>query len=210
MTHLTRRSFVGAAALLAAPALIRPSFAADPVKLGCLFSSSGTMANLEGRLNHVVRMAADEINGRGGVNGRQIEVLTSDPASDWPAALLAANATIVCRGPGGTREIAARDFFQDTFQTAIEPTEVLMEIRIGGRIPGAGRKAPRRMDRLRTQPSAQQMAARAQEGIGQQQLQLHPFRGTQRRRRTGRVQQPRDGARWRSRSRRSHMSSSKP
>src|SRR4051812_42809646 len=84
MTHLTRRSFVGAAALLAAPALIRPSFAADPVKLGCLFSSSGTMANLEGRLNHVVRMAADEINGRGGVNGRQIEVLTSDPASDWP------------------------------------------------------------------------------------------------------------------------------
>ncbi|MEL6064921.1 MULTISPECIES: transporter substrate-binding protein [unclassified Methylobacterium] len=84
MTHLTRRSFVGSAALLAAPALIRPAFAADTVKLGCLFSSSGTMANLEGRLNHVVRMAADAINGRGGVNGRQIEVVTSDPASDWP------------------------------------------------------------------------------------------------------------------------------
>ncbi len=84
MTHLTRRSFVGTAALLAAPALIRPAYAADTVKLGCLFSSSGTMANLEGRLNHVVRMAADEINGRGGVNGRQIEVVTSDPASDWP------------------------------------------------------------------------------------------------------------------------------
>jgi len=65
-------------------------------------------------------------------------VAHADPASDWPAALLAANATIVCRGPGGTREIAARDFFQDTFQTAIEPTEVLMEIRIGRRIPGAG------------------------------------------------------------------------
>jgi carbon-monoxide dehydrogenase medium subunit len=65
-------------------------------------------------------------------------VAHADPASDWPAALLAANATIVCRGPNGTREIAARDFFQDTFQTAIEPTEVLMEIRIGRRIPGAG------------------------------------------------------------------------
>ena len=84
MTHLTRRGVLGTAALLAAPAIIRPAFAADTVKLGCLFSSSGTMANLEGRMNHVVRMAADAINGRGGVNGRQIEVLTSDPASDWP------------------------------------------------------------------------------------------------------------------------------
>ena len=65
-------------------------------------------------------------------------VAHADPASDWPAALLAANATIVCRGPGGTREVAARDFFLDTFQTAIEPTEVLTEIRIGRRIPGAG------------------------------------------------------------------------
>ena len=69
MTHLTRRGVLGTgisgtAALLAAPALIRPAFAADTVKLGCLFSSSGTMANLEGRLNHVVRMAADAINGR--------------------------------------------------------------------------------------------------------------------------------------------------
>jgi urea transport system substrate-binding protein len=84
MTHLTRGSFVGIAALLAAPAIIRPAFAADTVKLGCLFSSSGTRANIEGWLNHVVRMAADEINGSGGVNGRPIEVLTSDPATDRP------------------------------------------------------------------------------------------------------------------------------
>ena len=42
------------------------------------------MANIEGRLNHVVRMAAEEINAAGGVNGSTIEVVTSDPASDWP------------------------------------------------------------------------------------------------------------------------------
>ena len=42
-------------------------------------------------------------------------VAHADPASDWPAALLALNATIVCRGAGGDREIAARDFFLDTF-----------------------------------------------------------------------------------------------
>jgi carbon-monoxide dehydrogenase medium subunit len=65
-------------------------------------------------------------------------VAHADPASDWPAFLLAASATIVCRGPSATREIAARDFFLDTFTTAIEPTEVLTEIRIRRRVAGVG------------------------------------------------------------------------
>jgi carbon-monoxide dehydrogenase medium subunit len=54
----------------------------------------------------------------------------ADPASDWPAFLLAVNATIVCRSLDGERTIKARDFFVDTFQTAIEPTEVLTEVRM--------------------------------------------------------------------------------
>ncbi len=65
-------------------------------------------------------------------------VAHADPASDWPALLLATNATIVCRGPDGQREIKARDFFLDTFTTAIEPTEILTEIRIGRRSKGVG------------------------------------------------------------------------
>src|SRR5712675_292713 len=93
MSRFSRRSFLrgtglGAAALttsVAMPAIVRSAHAAGgTVKLGCLFSSSGTMANIEGRLNHVVRMAADEIDAKGGVNGRTIEVAVSDPASDWP------------------------------------------------------------------------------------------------------------------------------
>ena len=62
----------------------------------------------------------------------------ADPASDWPAVLLAANATIICRSQTGERSIGARDFFVDTFQTAIEPTEVLTEIRVPRRPRGAG------------------------------------------------------------------------
>ncbi len=62
----------------------------------------------------------------------------ADPASDWPAVLLATNATIVCRSQTGEREIAARDFFLDTFTTAIEPTEVLTEVRLPSRPRGAG------------------------------------------------------------------------
>jgi aerobic carbon-monoxide dehydrogenase medium subunit len=65
-------------------------------------------------------------------------VAHADPASDWPAVLLAVKATIVCRGQSGERAIAARDFFLDTFVTAIEPTEVLTEVRVPRRPRGAG------------------------------------------------------------------------
>ena len=65
-------------------------------------------------------------------------VAHADPASDWPAMLLAVNATIVCRGQTGEREIKSRDFFLDTFTTAIEPTEVLTEIRLPRRRKGSG------------------------------------------------------------------------
>ncbi len=54
----------------------------------------------------------------------------ADPSADWPAVLLATRATVVCRSSTGERSIAAKDFFIDTFQTAIEPTELLTEVRI--------------------------------------------------------------------------------
>src|SRR5258706_15924353 len=52
----------------------------------------------------------------------------ADPASDWPAMLIAARARIVCRSSAGDRVIPSREFFLDTFTTAIAPTEVLIEI----------------------------------------------------------------------------------
>ena len=60
----------------------------------------------------------------------------ADPASDWPAMLLGGRAKLVCRSGSGERAIDARDFFLDTFTTAIEPTEVLTEIRIPRRTAG--------------------------------------------------------------------------
>jgi carbon-monoxide dehydrogenase medium subunit len=65
-------------------------------------------------------------------------VAHADPASDWPALLLATNATMVARSAAGEREIKARDFFLDTFQTALEPTEILTEIRIMRRPRNSG------------------------------------------------------------------------
>ncbi len=54
----------------------------------------------------------------------------ADPGSDWPAVLQALGASFVCRSATGERVLPARGFFLDTFQTGIEPTEVLTEVRI--------------------------------------------------------------------------------
>ena len=44
--------------------------------------------------------------------------------------ILALDATLVARGPSGEREIAAAGFFQSLFETALQPDELLTEIRV--------------------------------------------------------------------------------
>ena len=53
-----------------------------------------------------------------------------DPANDHPATMLALGAKVVATGPNGQREIAVADFFPGLFTTALEPEEILTEIRI--------------------------------------------------------------------------------
>ncbi len=62
----------------------------------------------------------------------------ADPSSDWPAVLLALGGSFVCRSVDGERVLPARGFFLDTFQTGIEPTEVLTEVRIPHAAPRTG------------------------------------------------------------------------
>lgn len=57
-------------------------------------------------------------------------VAHADPAADWPAVLQALRASIVLRSADGERIVPARGFFVDTFQTGLEPSEILTEIRI--------------------------------------------------------------------------------
>ena len=80
---------VGRSALCALAALLLATSASaatekGPIKIGILHSLSGTMAISETSLKDVALMAIDEINANGGVNGRQLEVVVVDPASDWP------------------------------------------------------------------------------------------------------------------------------
>ena len=61
-----------------------------------------------------------------------------DPANDHPATMLALGAIVVVEGPNGSREIGIDDFFPDFFTTALEPEEILTEIRIPSPPSGSG------------------------------------------------------------------------
>jgi carbon-monoxide dehydrogenase medium subunit len=68
-----------------------------------------------------------QVRHRGTIGG---SLAHGDPASDLPSVILALDAELVARAPGGERTIAARDFFTGVFQTALQPNEVLAEIRV--------------------------------------------------------------------------------
>lgn len=60
----------------------------------------------------------------------------ADPSAELPAVAVALDATITTAGPGGERQIPAVDFFRGPFDTALEPDEIVTEVRIPRR-PGA-------------------------------------------------------------------------
>jgi aerobic carbon-monoxide dehydrogenase medium subunit len=54
----------------------------------------------------------------------------ADPAGDWGSVMLAVGAELVARSSGGERTIPIAEFFRGTFTTALEPTEVVTEVRV--------------------------------------------------------------------------------
>ena len=68
-----------------------------------------------------------QVRHRGTIGG---SLAHGDPASDLPAVVLALDGTLVARGLSGSRQIPAAEFFHGLFETALEPGELLTEIRI--------------------------------------------------------------------------------
>ena len=75
----------------------------------------------------VAEVADPQVRHRGTFGGA---LAHADPAGDLGAPALALDAELVVQGPGGTRTIAAADFFVDLFTTAMEESELLTEVRI--------------------------------------------------------------------------------
>ncbi|MEP7110906.1 MAG: xanthine dehydrogenase family protein subunit M [Ferruginibacter sp.] len=76
-----------------------------------------------------------QVRNRGTIGG---SLAHADPAADWPALVLAADATIVIKGSAGIRTAAAADFFTGLFSTQLDDKEIITAIRIP--VPEAGSK----------------------------------------------------------------------
>jgi carbon-monoxide dehydrogenase medium subunit len=75
----------------------------------------------------VETVADPQVRHRGTIGGACAH---ADPASDIPAPMVALDVEFVIAGPGGQRRVAAADFFQDLFTTALGDDEILVEVRV--------------------------------------------------------------------------------
>ena len=79
-------------------------------------------------LSQTARVIGDvQVRNRGTVGGT---LTHADPSADWPAAILALAGELKLTGPKGGRWLAAEEFFLGPMTTAIEPTEILTEMRV--------------------------------------------------------------------------------
>lgn len=76
-----------------------------------------------------------QVRNRGTIGG---SLAHADPASDMPAVMLALDATFNLRSKRGKRSVAAREFFQGPFATALAEDELLIDILLPPLPKGAG------------------------------------------------------------------------
>jgi carbon-monoxide dehydrogenase medium subunit len=76
-----------------------------------------------------------QVRNKGTIGG---SVAHADPAADYPASILAFDATIVTLGPKGERQIPASKFFVDMLTTSLDQNEIVREIQIPARSGKSG------------------------------------------------------------------------
>jgi len=78
---------------------------------------------------HIAHAAIRNVGTFGG------SIALADPAAEWPACCVALDAQFVMAGRAGTRRVAARDFFEGLYTTALRPDEVLTQVEIAASGP---------------------------------------------------------------------------
>ena len=68
-----------------------------------------------------------QVRNKGTIGG---SIAHADPAADWPAALLACEASVEVQSSAGNRSIAASDFFIGIFTTSLQSDEIITGIRV--------------------------------------------------------------------------------
>jgi carbon-monoxide dehydrogenase medium subunit len=87
-------------------------------------------------LRKALRLVAHAaIRNRGTVGGA---IAHADPAAELPAVLALLGGSVIASGLAGAREVAVADFFRGHFTTALEPEEILTEVRFPRMASGHG------------------------------------------------------------------------
>src|SRR5438045_723972 len=111
------------------------------LRIGPLFRhKAAERSSLLASRYHVMADAAPQIadpiiRNRGTIAG---SVAHADPSGDWGTVLLAMDADLILRSRSATRTVKAREFFSGPFSTALQPTEILSDIRIPAARPQTG------------------------------------------------------------------------
>jgi len=89
---------------------------------------SDLLASKAPLLAEAARQIADpQVRYLGTIGGN---VANGDPGNDMPAVMMALGATYELAGKGGARRVAAREFYRGTYDTALNPGEIVAAIRI--------------------------------------------------------------------------------
>jgi carbon-monoxide dehydrogenase medium subunit len=101
----------------------------DSVRIGAMTRHADLQVRDDlGLIATAARHIADQqVRNRGTIGG---SLANGDSAADLPAVLLALEGSVVVRGAGGEREIAAADLFEGYLTTSIAAGEVLTEVRV--------------------------------------------------------------------------------
>ncbi|MBV8699165.1 MAG: xanthine dehydrogenase family protein subunit M [Bradyrhizobium sp.] len=79
-------------------------------------------------LHETALLIADpQVRYRGTIGGN---VANGDPGNDMPALMMVLGATYRLEGPSGARDVAAAEFYQGAYFTALEPGEILTSVTI--------------------------------------------------------------------------------
>jgi len=92
-----------------------------------LLASSDIARSLPILQETALLIADPQVRYRGTIGGN---VANGDPGNDMPALMMTLGASYHLEGPNGAREIAAADYYQGAYFTAIEPGELLTSISI--------------------------------------------------------------------------------
>ncbi len=98
-----------------------------------LLASSEIATSLPILIEAAELIADPQVRYRGTIGGN---VANGDPGNDMPALMMTLGATYRLEGASGTRDVAARDFYQAAYFTALEAGEILTAVSVP--VPAAG------------------------------------------------------------------------